>query len=220
MNEIPALSAAYLKSSALFPLSRYLLLSPSLDVRRRYVCISTSRADAAKPRAGAAAAPKSSTDSLMVISHLCNLRHPSSRALSLSLFTPLPSSPYSSHPFKLLSPREPTPGDAPVRGEGWGNKRPFVPRGAFWRGALIALSSPFSPPPPSTSSGLIVIASDDKKCPPLFHRPVKGWRGEKSGGWVGASEKGWRWSAARMHPRVHESPSGNGRVIVEGEGGI
>lgn len=183
MNEIPALSAAYLKSSALFPLSRYLFLSPSLDVRRRYVCISTSRADAAKPRAGAAAAPKSSTDSLMVISHLCNLRHPSSRALSLSLFSARPPSflPLFLSSFQAPLAARTTPGDAPVRGEGWGNKRPFVPRGGFWRGALIALSSPLSPPP-STSSGLIVIASDDKKCPPLFHRPVKGWRGEKSGG--------------------------------------
>ena len=78
----------------------------------------------------------------------------------------------------------------------WEDKRPFVPRGGFWRGALIAPSlpllsisslslSPLSIPPlsrplasPATPGGLIVIASDDKKCPPLFHRPVRYEEGE------------------------------------------
>jgi len=82
-------------SSLPHPLSPSVPLSDA-DVWRQcghvYVCvyISTSRTDAAKPRAGVATAPKSSTDSLMVISHLCNLHYPSSRAFSISDH-PLPS---------------------------------------------------------------------------------------------------------------------------------
>lgn len=128
-SEIPPQSAAYLKSSRRRKLDSLspLFLPPSFTLctalptsgvcvrvracvypcvharARARVYISTSRADAAKPRAGVATAPKSSTDSLMVISHLCNLRHPSSRAFSIS-DRPTPLLSHPAPPISCLPP--------------------------------------------------------------------------------------------------------------------
>lgn len=120
-SEIPPQSAAYLKSSRRRKLDSFSSLSLALSHPQCrsptptsgvgvcvYMCrcvparvyISTSRADAAKPRAGVATAPKSSTDSLMVISHLCNLRHPSEPSF---LYLRPPPPPSATRPAVLLS---------------------------------------------------------------------------------------------------------------------
>lgn len=161
-SEIPPQSAAYLKSSrrrkldSSSPLS---LTHPHPPCRSptptsgvgvgvcvcvcmcAHTCtyISTSRADAAKPRAGVATAPKSSTDSLMVISHLCNLRHPSSRAFSISDYLPLPAATHLQPSFSRLPPAPFEPSLVRESRHSWGmctsrrweDKRPFVPRGGF-----------------------------------------------------------------------------------------
>lgn len=168
-----------------------------------YVCVYPRRADAAKPRSRAGAAPKSS-DSLMVISHLCNLRargegHP---LVELSLSPPLtlPRPPLLILllvlPLFVLYPSAHTLFRASLaaRESSWGMHPEYHGGGRIsdhlFREAVLTRRPNRATPGGGDGGGgglfhrraveLIVIASDDKKCPPLFHRPVGGERSERA----------------------------------------